>query len=139
VARLFRLSPIASIVSALIFSFSGAVGARASAQTCIFCGLALMPWSIFFTFKYYLVRKSRWFLAIGGGIAGLELLAGHIQPFFHTALIAGIIILFYEYKSRKDLAGLFTAVAVNFLLFVLTAFIVALPQLCYAAEYLSRC
>jgi len=139
VARMLRLSPVASIVSALIFSFSGAVGARASAQTCIFCGLALMPWSIFFTFKYYLVRKSRWLLAIAGGIAGLELLAGHIQPFFHTALITGIIILFHEYKSRKDLAGLFTTAALNFLLFVVAAFIIALPQLFYAAEYLSRC
>jgi len=139
VARILQLSPVASIASALIFSFSGAVGARASAQTCIFCGLALMPWSIFFIFKYYLVRKSRWLLAVAGGIAGLELLAGHIQPFFHTALITGIIILFYEYKGRKDLAGLFTGSGVNFLLFVVTAFIVALPQLFYAAEYLSRC
>lgn len=136
VARVFELSSLGSIASALIFGFSGAVGARAAGQTCIFCGLALMPWSIFFICKYYLVRRSRWYLAGAGGVAGLEILAGHMQPFFHTAVIAGVVILFYEYKKRKNLIR---AVAANFLLFVFAAFVIALPQVVYAAEYLSQC
>lgn len=139
VARVFQLPPIAAITSALIFTFTSAVGARSAGQTCIFFGLTLLPWSVYFIASYYLVRRRRSYLIFSGLIAGLEILAGHMQPFFHTMLIGGIIVLFYEYRSRKDLTTSLLSGALNIFGVLLFAFIIALPQIYYAAEYMSRC
>jgi len=138
-ARVFQLPTVAAIASALIFTFTSAVGARAAGQTCIFYGLALLPWAIYFITKYYLERRYKIYLVFSGLIAGLEILAGHMQPFFHTILIGGIIILFYEYLGRKDWKSFFLSTVVNVSIVLLFAILIALPQIYYASEYMSRC
>lgn len=138
-ARVFRLPPVAAVTTTLVFTFSSAVAARAGGQTCIFFGLTLLPWAILFLSKYYVVRRNKGWLVLAGLTAGLEILAGHMQPFFHTMLISGIAIVFYEWRDRKDWKSFSLTIVVNGLLIGLFAFLIALPQLYYAAEYLSRC
>ncbi|HVU54587.1 MAG TPA: hypothetical protein VHD83_06000 [Puia sp.] len=139
VARTFQLPMMASIATALIFSFTSALGARSAGQTCIFFGLALMPWSIYWVAKYYMVRPFKRYLILAGLMAGLEILAGHMQPFFHTMLIDGIIIAFFEYRRKSTWSHLLVSSAINILLLLVFALIIALPQVYYASEYLSRC
>jgi len=139
VGRVFQLSRAGSVAASLIFTFTSAVGARANAQTCIFFGLTLLPWVIYFIGKYYLARKNKKYLVYSGLIAGGQILAGHIQPFFHTLLIAGIIIIFYEVTQRQSWKRCFQAALLKFSLVFLSALIISLPQLYYSAEYLSHC
>lgn len=139
VARIFRLPPVAAIASTLVFTFTSAVAARAGGQTCIFFGLTLLPWSIYFTAQYYFLRRHKRYLMFTGLVAGMEILAGHLQPFFHTVLIDGVIIIYFEMRHRKDWKNFFLSATTNIFLLLLFAIIISMPQLYYAAEYLSRC
>jgi hypothetical protein len=137
--RVLKFSQIASIVSGLIFTFTGILASRANAQTCIFFGLALLPWALYFIFRYYLVRPLKKYLAAAGLILGLEILAGHIQPFFHTVLIGGLVIVYYEYTNLKSWKNFALSVTANIFIILLLAIIISLPQLYYSVEYMSQC
>jgi len=138
-ARMFRMPVIAAIVAALTYSFTGTLASKSAGQTCIFFGLTLLPWSIYFIVQYYW-RARKWkYLVFAGLIAGLEILAGHIQPFFHTFLIIGLMIVFYEYQDWKNWGIFFRNLISKVSLLVLTAALIALPQLYYSSEYLIRC
>lgn len=136
-ARVFRMPASAAMGAALVFSFTGILAARAGCETHIFYGLTLLPWVILFVCKYYWVRPARRFLIIAGLIAGLQILAGHLEPFFHTILISSIIIAFYEFERRKNWKGFISGVIVRLGLILVPALLLALPQVYYAAQYLS--
>lgn len=138
-ARVFKLTIPASIVSALIFSFTGVLGARAGAQANIFLGLCLMPWPLYFLASYYQGLKKKKNLVFAGLVAGLQILSGHIQPFFHTMLIGIIMILFYEYQNKKDWGSFSRSVLANVLIILVIVIIISLPQLYYSVQYMSRC
>lgn len=137
-ARIFQLSTIGAFAAALVFAFAGPVGARAAGQTCIFYGLTLLPWTLYFIARYYLVRSNRLYLILAGAIGGMQILAGHMQPFFHTMLIGGIMLLFYEYRRRSKRLTFVLSTAVHFSVILVAAVIVASPQIYYSAQYLSR-
>ena len=137
-SRVFQMPSTAAIGAALTFSFSGVLCARSGCETCIFYGLCLMPWALYFLSKYYWEQSHKKYLVFTGLIAGLQILAGHIQPFFHTFLISVLFILFYEYRNRKSWKTLFFSVIINAAIILVFAIILALPQVYYAAEYLSR-
>jgi len=138
-ARVFLLPPAPAIVSALVFTFTGAVGARAGGQTGIFFGLTLLPWCVYFTGKYYLSRQRKGYFILGGLMAGLQILAGHMQPFFHTMVINSILILYYEYKGKKSWKFFALNSSINLAIILVVVFIITLPQMYYAAQYLSQC
>jgi hypothetical protein len=138
-ASVFKFSQTASIVSTLIFTFTGAVAYRSGGQTCIFFGLTLLPWAIYYIGKYYLVQRSIKYLIFSGLISGMEILAGHIQPFFHTMLISSIVITFYEYTDRKNWKTFFSAISIHSLIILVFALLIALPQIYYGLQYMSQC
>lgn len=138
-ARTFVLPPLPAIVATLIFTFTGAVSARAGGQTGIFFGLTLLPWSVYFIGKYYLSQHRKRYLILAGLMAGMEILAGHMQPFFHTMIINGILILYYEYKGRRTWRSFSINGLINLLIILLVVFVITLPQMYYAAQYLSQC
>jgi hypothetical protein len=137
-SRMLQFPPVAAIASGLVFTFTSAVAARAGGQTGIFFGLTLLPWSVYFTARYYLVRKNRTFFAVAGLVAGLEILAGHMQPFFHTMIINGVMIAFYEYRNRKNWKTFFLSTFTNLLILLFLVFIITLPQMYYSLQYLSN-
>jgi hypothetical protein len=138
-ARIFQLPPAPAIAAALVFTFSGAVGARAGGQTCIFFGLTLLPWSVYWTAKYCLEAPHRRYLVLSGLFAGMQILAGHMQPFFHTMTIHMALIAHYGWQRRQSLKSFVLSGCMAFFLILLVAFIITLPQMYYAAQYLSRC
>jgi hypothetical protein len=129
----------AAMGASLVFSFTGIMAARSGCETHIFYGLALLPWVILFVFKYYWLRPAKKYLIIAGLVAALQILAGHIQPFFHTILIAGIIITFYEFERRKSWGGFLLAVPLRMGMILVPALLLALPQIYYSVQYLSSC
>jgi len=138
-ARTFQLPAVPAIAAALVFTFTGAVGARAGGQTGIFFGLTLLPWSVYLAARYYMVTRYKRYLLLSGLIAGMEILSGHMQPFFHTMIINAALVFFYEWKSRRNISSFMLACSINLLLVMLVVFVITLPQMYYAVQYLSQC
>ncbi len=136
-ARSFRVTRAPALVAGVVFAYTGAVFARATAQTAIFFGLALVPWAVFFAHRYLETGRMRF--AAGSGVAiGMAVLAGHFQPPFHAALI---VLLFYTLtafstprRRRAEIRSRVTGAAVTFAV----AALVASPQLAYTLPYLGR-
>jgi hypothetical protein len=136
-ARSFRVTREPALIAAVVFAYTGAVFARATAQTAIFFGLALVPWAVFFAHRHLETGRKRF--AAGSGVAiGLAVLAGHFQPPFHAGLI---VLLFYALtkfpspsERRAEIRSRVTGVAVTFAV----AALVASPQLAYGLPYLGR-
>jgi len=136
-ARLFQMPVAAALGVALVFSFTGMLSEKSRLEAHIFYGLALLPWCIYFLCKYYAgVRKKKW-LVFTGLTAGLQILAGHLQPFFHTMIIAVLFIVVYEYRSRKNWMAFSFSVISRLAILLLFTVIIAFPQLYYAFQYLS--
>jgi len=138
-ATLLQMPAVAAIGAALTFTFTGILANRSGCETNIFEGLALLPWVIYFLCKYYWRERRKVYLVCAGLMAGLQILAGHLQPFFHALLIAVIVIIFYEYRRRENLKSFFFSAVFNFCIILLVAILISLPQVYYAAEYMSRC
>lgn len=138
-ASLFRLPTAAAVAAGLVFTFTSSMSARSSGQTWTFFGLSLLPWVVYFVVKYYQQRRRWRYFVFSGLVAGLQILAGHIEPFFHSMLICAIIVLFYEFRDRKGPLSFFAPVAGKLTLIILVACILASPQLYYTAQYLPDC
>jgi hypothetical protein len=138
-ARLFNLSTTGAVFCALVFSYTGALSQRSGGQTCVFFGDSLLPWVIFFLAKFYTSGRKWLYLVFSGLIAGLQLSAGHIQPFFHTAFIGAILAAFYEYSQWKKWQNFLVSLLKMIPLFFICVALISLPQLYYSAEYLSDC
>lgn len=137
--RVWRLSPAASVASALVFTFTGVLSARSGGQTCIFFGLTWIPWALYFSSKYYTHRAHKKYLVFAGLIGGVEILSGHIQPFFHSVVMSAVLVLFYEWRDRKDVKSFLLSVLTNMSILVLVSLLVALPQVYDSFQYMSDC
>lgn len=138
-AKVLNLNRVAAIASALIFTFTGVLNLRSGGQTCIHAGLALIPWAVYFIARYYFSESKKKYLFLAGLICGLQILSGHIQPLFHTLVIIGFFIIYFEYQRKENWKSFIKAIIGKPLLIILPALILALPQLYYAMEYMSKC
>lgn len=138
VCRYWKLSSLSSILGAVVFAFTGALIARSVAQTAIFFGLALTPYSFLFLLKYYSTQNKK-FLVLTGLFLGLQILAGHIQPFFH-AVILSFSYLFYKSIIEKD-SNLITKgkkLLIEYAIILIAVIITALPQLYTGMKYIKN-
>lgn len=135
--RSFGLRPAAAVIAGAAFGYSGAVMGRASGQTAIFFGLALVPWALFFAHRQLETGRLRYAVA-GGAMVGLGVLAGHFEPPFHAALI---IVLFYALtgsRAGRSRSGTVRPRVIGLATTAIAAVIVAAPQLAYSLPYLGR-
>jgi hypothetical protein len=127
-----------SLLAGLVFAFSGPLVIRAVSQISIFYGLALMVYPLYFMVKHHNTHKKRWLIFSGVALA-ITLVAGHIQPTYHAALLVVFIELAYlwkrygrlilKYKNIKKTIKNFIIIGVSFL-------VIALPQLWVSYNYL---
>jgi hypothetical protein len=136
-ARVFRLPAVSAIASSLVFTFASAVGARAAGQTCIFFGLTWLPWGVYFIARFCLQGKRPGLIVLAGVVGGLQILAGHVQPFFHTIMIDGLMLVWYSLKVRKVWWRLVIGIAISVFVIVGVAFLISLPQLYYMFQYMA--
>jgi hypothetical protein len=135
-ARSFRAGRLSALIAAVVFAYVGPEVQRASAQTAIFFALSWTPWAVFCAHRA-LVRRSLWWSAAAGVPLGLGVLAGHFQPPFNAGLCVLCLYALTTWPAagrRRELGVRLLAAVVT----VLTAAIVALPQLAYTLPYLKR-
>ena len=117
VARGFHMPPMAAIGSALVFTFAGILARRGSCEVHIFYGLALLPGVVYLLGKYYWSQRRKKYFVFAGLVAGCQILAGHIQPFFHTLFIGFILIVFTNTSVERTGIYFFYPVLSIFLLY----------------------
>ena len=127
----------AAFLSGLVFSFSGTLGTRAVSQTAIFFGLSLVPYPLLFLAKHHNDLKKHWrWLVFSGMALGMIILSGHVQPFFHAALL---LIIFEATKLNwPKFLSVAWPTAKKMLVVFAAAFVVALPQIWLSAQYLPH-
>jgi hypothetical protein len=135
--RAFGLQPVAVAVGALCFALLGPVALRASAQANIFYGLAWAPWALLVAWRY--LESRRWYVGIGAGaLVGLQIVAGHIQPAFHTVMLIAMIAIAHAVRVHgsflRALPGLLRAAA----WMAVGLVVIAGWQLLLASEYGER-
>lgn len=134
--RHWGLGLVASVVGALCFSLFGPVAERAAAQPNIFQGLCWLPLAVLFASQHMRTRKLRYAL-LAGAVIGLQALAGHAQPAFHTALICAVLCVHQHWKQDATRAERLFAIARSGAPMLLAAILVALPQWILTFQYLS--
>lgn len=136
--RLIAGSKYAGLIAAMVYSMSGYFMAS------IFAGhltkihsSALIPWVFFFVEKGFRTRQISYFI-ISGVIFGLQIMTGNIQNNVYTAYFISFyyIIRYFTTFRKFDLKNAFTY-AKYFLVFPITAFGIAAPNLLFSGEYLS--
>lgn len=137
-ARSLGLGKWASLASGMVFAVGGTVAMRSVSQTVIFFGLCLIPW-VFYAFMVWLKNKRWWALALCGVLLGMIILSGHIQPWFHAAMLIGLFVLLRNPHPGfepwlKSIGKRLVGVAVA----VVLSLAVALPQVVMAAVYLPQ-
>ena len=93
----------AALAGAIIFAFAGTVARKAVYQANIFVGLVYLP-AIAGLFLRGLgsrgpVLTNPWFY-LSGIALGFSMLAGHMQPYIHSAMALGVLVPFVCYGSR---------------------------------------
>ncbi len=139
-----KLSKAASLIGASIFSYSGFIFARQSAQLCVFNSIIWIP----FIIAAYLrsnrqnsfFRKAWWLHTSGLGLA-MAILAGHYLGFIYSA----VIIIFYSIFNifrliQKNSFNYFIgkeiiAKVISFFITITFSFLLASPQLLPTLEY----
>ena len=90
--RQWRLSPAAALGGALCFALTGPVAMRAIAQANIFHAIAWLPWTLWAAARFLAQGRRRAGLATGA-LLGLQVVAGHVQPALHAAILVAAMTL----------------------------------------------
>jgi hypothetical protein len=97
------LHPLAGIISATLFMFSGAYFLHVYAgHLMLLYGLAWTPLVLTSVDEWIRTQKIGWIL-VGTAAIALQLFVGDLQGWFYTALVAGLLTAFQLGKSRKPL------------------------------------
>jgi len=134
--RHWGLSQSASIVGALCYGLFGPVAERAAAQPNIFFGLAWLPLAVLCTSRHLQTGKlSGAFLA--GAVIGVQVLSGHVQPAFHTAILCGALATVHHWSARHSYTGWLRATAASGACMLGALILIALPQWILTFQYMA--
>ncbi|WP_309396208.1 hypothetical protein [Cerasicoccus maritimus] len=132
-----QLHGVACLVGATIFTFVGSVAIRAGAQPNIYESLAYMP-LVLAVYQAALRRGGPvWrnhLLWWSGILLGFMIIAGHMQPYIHTAYALGIITLAMGIQS--DRISFFKAIGMLLMAGLISA-LFSLPQMLLSMQYLG--
>jgi len=128
------LDPRAAALAGIVLPLSGAVFPHIYAgHLSNLCTMAWAPW-IFLGLEKWTARRDRRGLLVAGAAICLQILAGHIQYFFYTAVAVGLqslVLCVYEPASRRRSV---LAVAVGYLAGIALGAAQLLPGLAAAGE-----
>lgn len=144
--RRLRLSPFASAIAAMAYTYSGSVARRSFAQINLFYGTVWIPAVFLFYFAALAARRrsKRFLLAnLAGLCLALSFLAGHHQPVLYCGIglaFTAVMLWFWSHSREKQRRMSFprrTTASVTLLVF-LFAGLYSAPQLIPSFEYSSR-
>lgn len=134
--RHWGLGRSASLFGALCYALMGSVAERAPAQPNIFAGLCWLPLALWLTSRHLQSGRQRW-AAAAGAVIGLQVLSGHAQPAFHTALLCGALCLLWHVREQSAWKARLLATLRSAWPMLALLLLVALPQWLLTVEYLS--
>ena len=134
--RHWQLGRLASAGGAFIFALLGPVAMRAAAQPNIFFGLCLLPWALYFASRHLESGKVR-YAVIAGTVVALQILAGHVQPAFHTALMIAAMVFAHHWRTQPDAWRALVATLRSGLTMAVTLLLVSAPQWILSLQYMS--
>jgi len=142
-ARHLSLSRFASLLSAVVYGYSGYVVENATWQIAIFNGVIWLPLLVLLFLRAGGARtgieRAFWLLS-SGVVFGVIVLAGHVQPPVHAALSLALVAFypgFWPGFRQSAFAGVGRS-AMRLGACLVTGAIVASPQLLVALEYGRR-
>ncbi len=119
--RAERLSPPASVLGAALFAFAGYLPFQANAQPNIFASLCWLPLVLLGARRAFAApgrAEAIGFAALAGLAGGLQIAAGHLQPFVHgsyAVMLCALAAAIAARSARPLLLGLFAqAMALGF-------------------------
>ena len=134
--RYWSLGRLASASGAVVFALLGPVAERAAAQPNIFFGLCWLPWALFFASNHLATGRLRYALSTGAVIA-LQVLAGHIQPAYHTVLMVAAMVIAHHSRIRPNWRATLTASLRSGFPMIAALLLLAAPQWILSFQYLS--
>ena len=134
--RHWQIGRLASMGGAIVFALLGPVAMRAAAQPNIFFGLCLLPWALYFASHHLESGKVRHAVSAGTVVA-LQVLAGHVQPAFHTTLLIGAMALAHHWRTQPDGRLALLATLRSGLLMAAALLLVSAPQWILSLQYMS--
>lgn len=99
-ARKIGLGKLGQVVSGLSFGLSGYLVARAWFAS-INTAVAWLPWVLVFSYDTAIPDKKNYPSIKLGIVIGLQLLAGHAQTSWYTWLLAGMLIVYWNWNRTK--------------------------------------
>lgn len=141
-AKELKVKKWVAYAAGITFAFSGMIAGRSGGQTAIFFALAYITYPVLFLIKFHKSNKKLRYgwLILAGFFLSLTLLAGHGGPFFYALIVVAIFEAAYVFKNInvKNWWRQILAATRNLALILMTAFVVALPQIIISAPYLSN-
>ncbi len=134
--RNWGLGRLASASGAVVFALLGPVAERAAAQPNIFFGLCWLPWALLFASRHLVTGRLRDALGTGVVIA-LQVLAGHIQPAYHTALLVAAMVIAHHSGIRPNWRATLLASLRSGFPMIVAILLVAAPQWILSFQYLG--
>lgn len=133
--RHWRLNRLASLAGAIVFATLGSVAMRAAAQANIFYGLCWIPYALMFASRH--LQRGRVSDAIlAGAIVALQILAGHVQPAYHTIIAIAAMVLSCNWRKFHDWKPACIASLRSGIIMAGALLLLASPQLILSAQYL---
>lgn len=135
--RHWRLGRTASAAGAIVFALLGPVALRSAAQPNIFFGLCLLPWALYLASRH--LRSGSIGAAAGAGagaIVALQILAGHVQPAFHTALAIAAMLFARHWRTHVSAGGACVATLRSGAIMAIALLLVSAPQWILSMQYL---
>ena len=129
---------LACITGAILFSYIGSVSARSTGQSNIFMSLIYLP-AVIWSFQAAVdtrrkMMKSRgvWYFVLSGALLGTMVLAGHMQPYFHTVIALGLFTVCYSKSMREFGTNIISLIIVGII-----SLIASFGQVISGLEYMN--
>lgn len=134
--RHWGMGQLAAVLGALCYALFGPVAERAAAQPNIFYGLCWLPLAVLFASRHVRTGQSR-YSVLAGAVIALQVLSGHAQPAFHTALICGLLCFQHHYRQQQRWKDRWLGTFRSGAPMLLAVFVFASPQWLLSLQYLS--
>lgn len=134
--RHWGMGQCAAVFGALCYALFGPVAERAAAQPNIFYGLCWLPLAVLFASQHVRAGQRR-YSVLAGAVIALQVLSGHAQPAFHTALICGLLCFHHHYRQQQRWKDRWRGTFRSGAPMLLAVFVFALPQWLLSLQYLS--
>jgi len=134
--RHWGLGIVPGVFGASCYALLGPVAERAAAQPNIFFGLCWLPFALLAT-SQHLSGGLRRYAALAGAVMAMQVLSGHVQPAFHTALLSGVMCIGWHCQAHSAWRDRLRLIARSAWPMLAALLVLALPQWLLSLQYMA--